>query len=310
MAIIFDGQDQRHTAARTTSGEAGSLVKDTDAARFVADVIDASFHAPVLVDFWAPWCEPCKTLGPLLEKLVHQAKGAVRMVKVNIDQSRALAAQFRIQSVPAVYAFRDGRPVDGFVGALPESQIKAFIKRLSGADNPLEMALEEAKVLVEAGDIESSLALYQQILTQDPSCAAAAAGIVTGCLALGNVVEARAFLEQVPDSMRSSSDMRAAQTRLELAEEAGRGEGAVHDLESRVAASPGDHQARYDLAMAYVAADRRQDAANALLDIIRMDRTWNDEQARHQLLKLFEAFGHADPVTVHARRQLSSLLFS
>lgn len=310
MAIIIDGQDQRHATAQSAPATTGPVVKDADTASFAADVIDASFHTPVIVDFWAPWCEPCKTLGPLLEKLVHQAKGAVRMVKVNIDRNRQLAAQFRIQSVPAVYAFRDGRPVDGFVGALPESRIKEFITRLGGAENPLERALEEAKALAEAGETEASLALYQQILAQDPSCATAAAGMITGCLALGDSTSARSILDQLPDTLASTPEVRAAQTRLELMEEAGPGRGQLRDLQDRVAASPDDLQARYDLAMACVAEDRRQDAAEALLDILRIDRTWNNEQARLQLLKLFEAFGHADPVTLYARRQLSALLFS
>jgi putative thioredoxin len=303
MAFILDG-DGRAPA----SGGGADLIKDTDTENFMPDVIEASRTVPVIVDFWAPWCGPCKTLGPLLEKLVRQSGGKVRMVKINVDENQELAAQFRIQSIPAVYAFKDGRPADGFSGALPESQLKQFIDRLvGGGANTVDEMLAEAKQLLADGQPEAAQQVYQQVLAQDPGNPLALAGALRCLIAAGQQDTAAEVLGQLPPELLAHPEVQAVKTMLDLASEAA---GEIGDLEAKVAANPGDHQARYDLAMAYFGAGRRQETADTLLDIMKADRTWNDEQARKQLLKLFEAFGPTDPVTVGARRKLSALLFS
>lgn len=297
-----------------TSGS--KVAKDVSTATFMVDVIDASRQGPVIVDFWAPWCGPCKALGPALEKAVAETKGAVRMVKVNVDENQDLAAQMRIQSIPAVYAFLDGRPVDGFVGAVADSQIKTFVKRLAalvqdgGAPSPVEEALEQAKLAFAEGDAQTAATFYGAILQREPTNVAALAGLGRCFLMMGELENARQALERVPDDQAKHADVVALRVGLDLAEQAASGGAEARDLEARLQRSPDDHQARFDLSLALFAAGDRRGAVDHLLDIIKRDRSWNEDAARKQLLKLFEAFGLTDPLTVESRRRLSALLFS
>lgn len=287
-------------------------IRDGSTATFVADVIEASKQVPVIVDFWATWCGPCKTLGPALERAVREAKGAVRLVKIDVDQNQQLAAQMRIQSVPTVYAFQDGRPVDGFTGAVPESQIRDMIAHLTGGADPqaaVTAALDQAHALVEAGDVESASALYRDIARHDPGNGAAFGGLLRCLIQTGAVAEAKRILATLPPEVARHADVVAQQTKLDLADQAGR-LGPVAQLARRVQDNPADHQSRFDLALAEFAAGHQQEAIDHLLELFRRDRGWNDEAARKQLVKLFEAMGPADPLTVSARRRLSSLMFS
>ena len=302
--IIGDGAQP----APDTAG----LIKDSSTADFVADVIEASNEVPVIVDFWAPWCGPCKQLGPALEKVVREAGGAVRLVKINIDENQDLAQQMRIQSIPAVYAFKDGQPADGFTGALPESDLKRFIAKLTATpaqESPVAQALERAEAALQANDFATASALFSAILSNDAANIEAIAGLAACYMAAKDPAKARALLDQVADEHADHPKIAAIRSALELAEESAKA-GGTEEHAAKVAADPGDHQARFDLAMARLAGGERQGAVNELMEIIRRDREWNDDAARKQLLKMFEAFGHSDPVTVDARRQLSSILFS
>ena len=291
---------------------AGALVRDGTDASFLEDVIEASREVPIVVDLWAPWCGPCRTLSPVIEKAVTHAKGAVRLVKVNVDENPVLARGLRAQSIPAVYAFKDGQPVDGFVGALPESQVRAFIQGLAGdpGPSPAEALLEEAEARREAGDLAGAANLYGQALKLDSGNPKALAGLAQSYLAGGDVERARQTLTLVAPGHANDAAVRSAQAALALQDAAGGAAADTAGLDARLAANADDHEARYDLAVAHTAAGRNEQAVEALLEIIRRSRTWNDEAARKQLLTLFDALGPLDALTREGRRRLSSLLFT
>ncbi len=295
---------------------AGSPIKDGTTETFMADVIEASNAGPVVVDFWATWCGPCKQLGPALEKAVREAKGAVRLVKIDIDRNQELAAQMRIQSIPAVYAFHKGQPVDGFVGALPESQIKSFVARLAKTaggqpgPSPIDQALEQAEAALAAGDSAAASAIFGQVLAHEPQNPPAVAGLVRCYVAAGELDQARKTLAGMPADDAGHPGIAAARAALELAEQGAGAVDAVPELRQRLAQDAGDHQARFDLAMALYAGGQREAAVDELLELARRARNWNEEAARKQLVKLFEAMGPMDPLTISARRRLSSLLFA
>ena len=292
----------------TPAGSSGAA-KEVTTTSFRQDVIAESTRQPVLVDFWAPWCGPCKQLAPLLEKAVAASQGKVKLVKMNIDDHPEIAGQLGIQSIPAVIAFQRGQPVDGFVGALPESQIKQFLERIAGPmGDPVKEMLEEAAAAAAEGDAETAAALYSEILEQDEANGAAIAGFARLHLEAGNLDGAKAMLDLATGSAAADPAVAAARAALENAEQsAGLGDGA--DLLRRIEADPTDHQARFDYALALNARGKRDEAASALLDIIKADRSWNDDGARVQLLKFFEEWGFADPASATGRRKLSGLLF-
>ncbi len=305
--------------AGTARDEAGALITETTMQTFGKDVVEASMSRPVIVDFWADWCGPCKQLMPALEAAVQQAGGAVALAKVNADQNQQLCAQLRIQSLPTVMAFWQGQPVDAFQGAVPPSEIKAFIDKLIGmsggaaAGDPVAAALEQADELLEAGDAMQAAHIYQQVLEHAPGHAGAVVGMAEAALKLEEIDQAREVVKLLDDDARKDANLKdriaRIETALELAAQA-ENAGDIAPLLAAVEADPLNHQARYDLALAHQAAGDMPAAAEALLGIIMRDSEWNDDAAREQLLKLFEAAGQTDPFTLKYRRRLSSVLFS
>ncbi len=293
----------------------GALIKEISEATFMEDVIEASRKVPVIVDFWAPWCGPCKSLGPALEKAVTAARGAVRMVKVNVDENQQIAAQLRIQSIPTVYAFFDGKPVDGFQGAVSPAEITAFIDRVVKAgggeagDGGLAEAIEAAETMLGEGAAVDAAQTFAAILGEDPENAAAFGGLVRAHLAMGDTEKAEALLSTVPDALAGTPEVEAARAQLELTRQAAKA-GPVADLRAAVEADPDNHQARLDLANALYASGKVEEAVDELLELFRRDREWNDEAAKTQLFTIFEALKPQDPIVLKGRRKLSSMIFA
>lgn len=297
--------------ANTAKASTAGLIKDSGIETFVQDVIEASMERPVLVDFWAPWCGPCKQLTPILEKAVTAAAGRVALVKVNIDENQQIAQQLRIQSIPAVFVFDKGQPVDGFVGNQPESQIRALIERIAGPVGPTELdrLLEVASQAFLANDLVSAAQAFGQVLQEDPANLAAIAGLARCNLHGGNLDGARQVLALTPPAHQSNAEIAAVLAALDLAESS-QNVGDLGALQGAVESNPADHQSRYDLAVGLAAKRQYEAAATHLLEIIRRDRKWNEEAARKQLVRLFEMLGPEEPVTQDARRKLSAILFS
>ena len=293
-----------------TGGAGGALISDTTTATFRQDVMTESMTQPVLVDFWAPWCGPCKQLTPVLEKAVKAGRGKVKLVKMNIDEHPQIAGQLGIQSIPAVIAFKNGQPVDGFMGAVPEAQINAFIDKVAGPSGPgpIEEILTEADALAQVGDVPGAAALYSEVLEHEPANLRAIAALAKLQLDLGELEAAKHFLNMAPADKAADPALASVRAAIELAEQAA-SLGDHAELEAKLAANPADHQSRFDLALALAAKGDRDAATDHLVEIIKRDRTWNDDGARKQLLQFFEAWGPMDDMTVAGRRKLSAVLF-
>ena len=296
----------------SNTGGADATVKNATTATFAADVIEPSRTVPVIVEFWAGWCNPCKQLAPVLEKVVASFGGKVRLVKVDVDANQAIAAQLRVQSLPTVYAFVDGQVVDGFMGAQPESTVRAFVERLvgdGGAQDELANVIETGNQLIEQGDLQSAVEVFAAILSEDRSNVDALAGLAQCYLKSGDAVRARQTIELVPPDKQGHPAVQSVLATIELLEKAASA-GDLAELVTRLDADPQDHQARFDLAVGLAARDQRQEALDQLLELIRRDRKWNEEAGRKQLLQLFDAWGPKEPLVAEGRRRLSSILFS
>jgi putative thioredoxin len=308
MSMIIGGQ----SPGNGSGNPAADLVKDSNTQNFMRDVIDVSRQVPVIVDFWAPWCGPCKQLGPALEKVVKQANGKVRMVKINVDENQQLAQQMRIQSIPAVYAFVNGQPVDGFMGALPESQLKQFVDRLGGQGSmaeEIEAAVAEGRTALDQQDYQTAAQIFAQVLQVDRENAGAIAGLARCQIAVGDLENAQATLALVPPAKAEDPEVLSAIAALDMALNPV-DVSEIGTLTAQIEKNPDDFQARLDLAVLLNGAGRREEATDQLIYVIRKMRGWNDEAARKQLVKFFEAWGPKDEFTIAGRRKLSSVLFS
>lgn len=293
------------------AAKADDLIKDSTEATFMADVVEASRETPVIVDFWAPWCGPCKSLGPALEKAVRDAGGKVKLVKVDVDRNQRIAAQLRVQSIPAVFAFVDGQPVDGFMGNVPPAELKAFIDRVAaqgGADGLAE-ALEAAEEMLQSGAVADAAQTFAAILGEDKENLAAIGGLARAYLASDEIERAKATLDMAPAAKASDPAIAAARAAIELAEATAEA-GETVELRARLDANPNDHQTRMDLAMALLAAKDKAAAVEELLELFRRDREWNEGAARTQLMKIFDSLPANDPVALKGRRRLSSMIFA
>lgn len=313
--LFGQNKDKDKTPAAAPSGAPGAFVFDVSEADFEQRVMMASMERPVIVDFWAPWCGPCKQLGPILEKAVNDANGSVLMAKINVDENQQIAAALRIQSIPAVFAFFQGRPIDAFQGAQPESNIKKFVDKMvtiakQSAPDAIDIpeALKAAAAAIVEKDFNTAQGIYTHILHQDEKNAPAYVGIVRTLIATGNLDQAKGLVDEAPSEIAKQNVFAEAKTALELALQKPAGDTSA--LEQKLAQNPADHQARFDLALAQFAASQQEAAIDSLLEIVRKSRTWNEDGARKQIIKFFEALGPADPITIQGRKKLSSVLFS
>ena len=301
---------------RKTSDATESVAKDTGDSTFMADVIDASNQTPVVVDFWAPWCGPCKTLGPILEEAVRETNGKVKLVKVDIDQNPQLAQilqqQLRAQSIPAVFAFSGGQPVDGFMGQVSASEVKAFVQRLVDGQGGggLDGALDQAEQMLEGGQTGEARQVFAAVVAEDPENARAHAGVIRCLLADDQVEAARAAFDKLPAKVAEAPEIAPVRSAVELAEQAAGASGEIETLRARVADNPDDHQARYDLALALIAASAHAEAVEELLELFRRAPDWNEGAAKTQLVTLFDSLGPKSPVAQKGRRRLSSMIFA
>jgi len=295
-----------------TGAENLDLIKESSTATFADDVIKASSDTPILVDFWAPWCGPCKQLTPVLEKLVKASSGKIRLVKINIDENKELATQLQIQSIPMVYAFKEGQPVDGFMGALPESQIRDFIEKLIGpvGPSPSEEVISMAKEALSQEDFQTAANLFAQVMQNNQDEPSAIAGLTKCYIGMGETDQAREIIGSLDEETSAHPEVASAIAALTLKEQGSETPSDISKLQSVIANKPTDYQARYDLALALSSDGQHEDAIEHLVEIIKHDRQWNEDSAREQLLKIFEALGPTDPVTVNGRRKLSTVLFS